>query len=330
MIQVIKGISHEDWLKLRTNGLGSSEFGTALGFNPYCSPYKLAVRKREERAGHIEEVQNEAMIMGHLAEDMVAKRWEMATGQVVIKASVGDWIVKSDRRPYMQASPDRTYWIDNEGPRNEENKGILECKTTNLDLSEEKGSLITVTDNRGEHIIPATWYCQVQYLLACAKKKKGCLAWYRLMQRQFDYVYIDYDDSWFEKALQEVDVFWNDCILNGQDPKLTADDVSIKYPDSTKGAGLEVSEDIAVKVAELKDLKAQAKEIDSKAKVLEEEIKSKCTDAEEYTYAGVVLWTYKSAKSSTTFDAKRFQLENADLAEKYMVEKPGSRRFLLK
>jgi len=45
---------------------------------------------------------------------------------------------------------------------------------------------------------------------------------------------------------------------------------------------------------------------------------------------GRTLITWKSAKPTRTLDRTRLEAEHADLAEQYMVERPGSRRFLLK
>jgi hypothetical protein len=48
------------------------------------------------------------------------------------------------------------------------------------------------------------------------------------------------------------------------------------------------------------------------------------------TLEGKTLATWKAAKSSMKFDAKLFQQAMPDIYEKFVVETPGSRRFLLK
>ena len=45
---------------------------------------------------------------------------------------------------------------------------------------------------------------------------------------------------------------------------------------------------------------------------------------------GSVLATWKSAKASKKFDPKLFQQSMPDIYEQFVVEVPGSRRFLLK
>jgi len=45
---------------------------------------------------------------------------------------------------------------------------------------------------------------------------------------------------------------------------------------------------------------------------------------------GTVLATWKSAKISKSFDSKLFQSAMPDIYNKFVMEKQGSRRFLLK
>jgi hypothetical protein len=48
------------------------------------------------------------------------------------------------------------------------------------------------------------------------------------------------------------------------------------------------------------------------------------------TFDGRVLATWKSAKSAKRFDPKLLQAEMPEVYQRYMVEQPGARRFLLK
>ena len=62
----------------------------------------------------------------------------------------------------------------------------------------------------------------------------------------------------------------------------------------------------------------------------EELIKMTFLDAERLTYQGKTLATWKKSKATTKFDAKTFQKDNPELAERYMITSEGSRRFLIK
>jgi hypothetical protein len=48
------------------------------------------------------------------------------------------------------------------------------------------------------------------------------------------------------------------------------------------------------------------------------------------TFDGKVLATWNSAKPSKRFDPKLLQAEMPEVYERYVIEQPGSRRFLVK
>ena len=196
---IIRPKDREAWLQGRKQGIGSSEVGTILGLNPFETPYQLWRRKRGMDAP-VEE--NEAMLMGHLLEDAVATRWAMATGNEIIKRSAVDWIIVNNERDYLRVSPDRTYWLQGM-PKNDKNKGILECKTTMMKIDEDD--------------IPQHWFCQLQYQLGVAELNEGALAW--LVQgRQFCYKPLRFDAEFYAFIVEEVERFWRDNIIGGAEP----------------------------------------------------------------------------------------------------------------
>ena len=123
---IIRPKSREEWLEHRKNGIGSSEVATIVGLNPWETPYQLWRRKLGLDPAKDETF---AMKAGHYLEDAVAMFWHDETGREIIKRSAGDWIIANKERPYLQVSPDRTYWLTGMA-KNNTNKGILECKTT--------------------------------------------------------------------------------------------------------------------------------------------------------------------------------------------------------
>ena len=128
---IIRPKDRNEWLEHRKSGIGSSEVATILGLNPWETPYQLWRRK----VG-LDEPKTEtfAMKAGHYLEDAVAQFWHDDTGREIIKSSAGDWLIRNNERPYLQVSPDRTYWLAGE-KKNASNKGVLECKTTQMKIS---------------------------------------------------------------------------------------------------------------------------------------------------------------------------------------------------
>lgn len=309
---VIRPQSREEWLKVRESGIGSSEVATIVGLNPWETPYQLWRRKlgidppKEE---------NFAMRAGHYLEDAVAQFWHDETGQEIIKSSAGDWIIRSDERPYLQVSPDRTYWLAGM-TRNNANKGILECKTTQKAIDADD--------------LPKHWFCQVQYQLGVAELQKGSLAWL-CSGREFGYKDLAFVPDFYGWLVDEVEKFWKDNIVGKQEPSaVSVQDVLLKYNRHTDGKVLEVGDDIFRDYQDLKDVRKQLDALEERKETLEGRIKLAFGDAEAISYGGDTIATWKAPKPSKKFDAKAYQADHSDLCAPYMRETQGSRRFLLK
>lgn len=309
---IIRPKDRTEWLKYRESGIGSSEVATIVGLNPWETPYQLWRRKVGLDAPKQE---NFAMKAGHYLEDAVSLFWQDETGQQVIKSSAGDWLIRDDERPYLQVSPDRTYWLA-DMPHSNENKGILECKTTQMTIDEDD--------------IPKHWFVQVQYQLGVAGYQHGSLAW--LTQgRNFGYKDLAFVPDFFAWLVEEVDKFWVDNIQAKQEPTAAnVQDILLKYNRHTDGKIVEVNDDIFAAYQDLKAVKDELSAIEEKKTALEEKIKLGFGDAEAISYEGQTLATWKAPKPSNKFDAKAFTAAHPDLAKEFTFPTQGARRFLLK
>ena len=197
--QVIRPKDRTEWLKYRESGIGSSEVATIVGLNPWETPYQLWRRKKGLDPAKQE---NFAMKAGHYLEDAVAQFFKDETGCEIIKRSAIDWMIINTEKPYMRVSPDRTYWL-NGLPHNAHNKGILECKTTQMSIDPED--------------LPKHWFCQVQYQLGVAELQEASLAWL-CSGREFGYKNLTFVPDFFKWLCEEVDRFWNDYIQGDKEP----------------------------------------------------------------------------------------------------------------
>ena len=82
-ILLVGGCS-QDWLRLRKSGIGGSDVGAICGVNPYSSAMKVF---RDKTSEEVEELDNEAIHIGHDLEDYVARRFMEATGLKVRKSN---------------------------------------------------------------------------------------------------------------------------------------------------------------------------------------------------------------------------------------------------
>ena len=309
---IIRPSTREEWLDVRKSGIVSSEVATIVGLNPWETPYQLWRRKIGLDAPKDE---NFAMKAGHYLEDAVAQFWHDETGRAIIKASAGDWIIRDNDRPFLQVSPDRTYWLTGE-KRNEINKGILECKTTQMAVDPDD--------------LPKHWFCQVQYQLGVAGLEHGSLAWL-CSGREFGYKDIDLVPDFYQWLVEEVSRFWQDNILARVEPSaVSVKDVLLKYNRHADGKIVEVGADILDACTELKEVKRQIKALEESQASLEERIKMVFGDAEGISFEGQTLATWKAPKPSQKFDAKAFQAADPETYAKYVTTQQGARRFLLK
>ncbi len=309
---IIKPKDRTEWLKHRQSGIGSSEVATILGLNPWETPYQLWRRKKGLDTPKDETF---AMKAGHYLENAVAQFWADETGREVIKSSAGDWLIVNTAKDFLRVSPDRTYWLSGM-PKNKDNKGILECKTTQMSIDPDD--------------LPKHWFCQVQYQLGVSEYQQGSLAWL-CSGREFGYKDIAFVPDFYAWMIEEIERFWVDNILGNIEPAaVTAEDVVKKYARHTDGKIIEVGDDIYDAYLELKKVKEQIAQYEEKKKAWEEKLKLGFGDAEAISYGGQTLATWKAAADSAKFDAKAFAKANPTLAQQFTTTQPGSRRLLLK
>lgn len=309
---VIRPKDRAEWLEYRKDGIGSSEVATILGLNPWETQYQLWRRKKGLDAPKDETF---AMKAGRYLEDAVSQFWADETGRTVIKSSAGDWLYKNTEKGFLQASPDRTFWIPGM-PKNNDNKGILECKTTQMSIDADD--------------LPKHWFCQVQYQLGVAELQQGSLAWL-CSGREFGYKDIAFVPDFYGWMIEEIERFWVDNIIGNVEPAATnVQDVLLKYNRHTDGKVIEVDDEIFKAYTKLKEVRKELAAVENQKDELEAKIKMGFGDAEAISYGGATLATWKAAKDSTRFDAKAFQAAHPDLAREFTVPSQGARRFLLK
>ena len=302
---IIRPKSHEEWLKSRSEGIGASEVGAIIGVSPFDSPFSLFLKK----TGQVPpEPENEAMLMGHLLEDAVAKRWEIETGKQVIKASAADIIYAHPEFPFMRVTPDRIV---------RGRKKLLECKTTSLPVDENN--------------LPTHWVAQVIFQQYVTGIHDADIAWLE-SGRHFGYANIPYDEEFAEFIADRVKEFWNENVLGGKEPDaISVSDLSVKIPRSTPEKSIEADDDAIDQINVLREKKAMYDALGDEITELQDTLKMYMSDSEAIVDGnGTVLLTWKSGKDKTSFDSKRFAEENPDLYDKYCKTVPGSRSFLLK
>ena len=273
---IIKPKDHAEWLAEREKGIGASDVAAILSLSPWETAFSLWLKKTHQADP---EPENEAMLMGHLMEEVVVKRWEMETGQKAIKASAADIIYVHPEHDFLRATPDRVV---------RGRKKILECKTTVTQIDE--------TD------LPIHWVTQVIYQMYVTGIHDADLAWL-VSGRYFGYAHIPYDEEYANFIVEKVSEFWNDCVIGGKEPELiSVADFALKG--SEPGTTIEADSEALSQLLSLRTINAAITQQEAAAEDYKDSIKLFMGENESLTYEGKVLATWKTGTRGRIFLTK--------------------------
>ena len=279
--------SNEEWREERSRSVGASAVGAIIGVDQFRTPLQVAHTMRDELDGTFDYTESLAMMRGHAYEGGVAYLFERMTGHKVIASSGEEYLLRRDDMPFMHASPDRTYWVDEEGVKHgklaELNKGILECKTTRMPVDADD--------------LPVKWIFQLQVQMGISGYHHGAIAWDVLTSADgFGYRFFDFDEEIFNAAVEACRHFWERNVLGGEEPDpVNAADVIALYPQHTVGKTITVNNDTTTAISELKELKDARKKLDEAIDQYADRLKAQFTDEEAMVdNTGRVLCTFKT------------------------------------
>lgn len=281
---IITPANDEEWLQLRTSGIGSSEIGTLLGYNKYQTPLQWW-RLKTGRDPQPE--QNDAMLRGHIFEDGVAQFFAAKTESEIIKNTAANITYRDPEHPWRQVTPDRFCWIPGRPhySRNNANKFILECKT----------HMGYVTP---DHSLFHNWRAQVMYQLGICGCPYGYIA-YLDSSLDVTHVRIDFSQEEFDAICSVIDTCWNVYIQKDIAPDAaTYEDVLATYPRQVDGKSVEFDLATEQKLQRYKEITAEMKTLETEQKQLKDEISILLTDADRAVDpSGVTLCTFRCNKN---------------------------------
>lgn len=109
-------ISHQEWLEVRKQGIGSSDAPVVLGLSPWCSPFNLYCQK----LGIVEPPdETEKMEWGKILEDPIAQKYSERTGRDTV---IEPYVLQHPQKSFLLANLDRVIPDSND-------PGVLEIKT---------------------------------------------------------------------------------------------------------------------------------------------------------------------------------------------------------
>ena len=281
---IIKPKDRDEWLRAREEGIGASEVASVVGLSPWKSAFELWLLKTKQVAAPTEET--DAQRMGHYLERVVADIWEEETGGKYIRSSAKDIIYQDATHPWRKCTPDRiAYEFGEDGKKR---KVLLEIKTSQSDFD---------PDN-----LPVHYLCQTQFQMFITGIHVCYLCWL-VRGLSYGHARIEYDPEFANWLVENVDKFWNECVVGGKEPDLiTVSDFALKG--SEPGTTIEADDESFSQILSLRTLNKDLSARETEAESLKDAIKLYMGEKESITRDGQVLATWKSGARGRTFRLK--------------------------
>ena len=294
----IKGLSREEWLRLRKNGIGGSDAGAICGLNPYVSAMEVFQDKTTEE---VEDVDNESMRQGRDLEAYVAQRFMEETGLKVRRSNV---MYRSRENPFMIADVDRLVVGQDAG---------LECKTASA-YSASKWK-----DGK----IPPHYLIQCLHYMAVTGKREWYIA-VVILGRDFQFQRINWDEGVIGKLMEVERAFWRNHVEAGVMPD----------PDGSKACDEMISRYFrtarvksGVPLVGFDEKLEMIGKLEQEQKMIEQEIKCFMGNHERaFSDRYSVTW---GNVESVRLDTKRIKKERPELY-RYFAITASSRKFTVK
>jgi len=133
-----------------------------------------------------------------------------------------------------------------------------------------------------------------------------------------------------DELVQKMAKLWAFCKTDTLPPAESIEQTKLIYPTSTEDA-LVATQQMEIAVAQLKQYKASIKALEDQAEAVEVLIRNAMGERGSITtYSGETLVTWRASKASKRFSSDLFKQAMPDIYEKFVIEQPGSRRFLVK
>jgi len=310
--------NEDDWLELRTKGIGGSDIGALMGLNKYSSPLKVYKQKVE---GYREDMSNNANVKkGKELEDVILKNHVIplvsSKGYVVGKP---DFMIMNSDMPYLRANVDGIAYRP--GTPSEKNviieiKWVSEWAEVNWNGPEFNG-------------VPSSYYAQVQLYMAVTGCKGALICALFDKDWEFKTFWIPRDEMFILKLKSVAKKFYEYNMTMKIPPMLSTEIDKEEVVKVIKSAPVPTTPS-----AEMSTYVDEYLEISKKIKELEREKAAK---------NDLILEGYKNGlypdnpdhkiKLSTVtthrFNSTKFKEENASLYEQYCEDSESS-RFTIK
>ena len=297
--------SREDFLpEVRNSGWWSSDSRmAAVGKASEVILQKLGIMERPD----LSDV--EAVQMGHVMQPIIG---QLASAKLGIELKDADYALTHPKETWLRSHFD---FISADG------KTLVEAKNYNAGVRNKFDA--------ESGIIPENDMAQLIHEAAVHQVESIVLA-VLFGGQNFEVFKFTITEQQKEKLIKDMATFWSHVQTKQPlEPASTAE-TKLLYRESAP-TSITAPASVEQVVVALKTVKEQIKVLEEREDQLLTAIQNFMgVNSELVSYDGKVLATWKSAKASKKFDSKLFQASMPETYEKFVVETPGSRRFLTK
>lgn len=200
--------SHDEWLKLRTTGIGGSDAGALMGLNKYTTPLSIYLAKKDlSKFGG-----NKATEWGNILEDPVRQK---AKEELQIEIETVPGMFTNKVHTFMNANFDGLVYINGE-------KEIAGTVVSGLGGHEIKTS--RTGDGFTDNEVPDSYYAQVQHYMAVTGLTFFILSVFIIDRYEGRHYVIPRNDEFISDLINTEAAFWNNNVLANEAPAPTGNE----------------------------------------------------------------------------------------------------------
>lgn len=253
----------------------------------------------------------EAVQMGHVMQPIIG---ELAARELGVEVKdLGDTVVQHPEERWMRSHFD---FVTVDG------RALIEAKNYNAAVRNKFGE-------KGSDQVPPADYYQCLHEAAVMGMDMVYLA-VLFGGQEFCLFPLHFSEQQIDDLIKVEAELWGR--IQAKNPPLpeTPEEARKLWPQDRAGS-VTANQNIEQAIATLKALKADVKSYEPEIERLEGFVQSYMQEHSELVSPdGSVLATWKTAKASKRFSADLFKQSMPDIYDKFVVETPGSRRFLIK
>ena len=253
--------------------------------------------------------QIEAVQMGHVMQPIIGR---LAQDKLKMELKDAD---------YPLTHPDHTWLRSHFDFISADGRVLVEAKNYNINTRNK----FDVETNR----IPPADYAQILHEATVHRVDRVILAVLFGGQefQTFDFTFLDEEK---ENLIKDMAIYWGHVKADTLPAPESLEATKLIYP-KDNGQSITATQAMETAIAQLKEIKGLVKQYEEKAEQIETAIRASMQDyADIVSINGETLVTWRAAKASKRFSSDLFKQSMPEVYEQFVVEMPGSRRFLVK